>query len=1031
MRLWQRVREFLGFPTVAFTDSPPRPIDQVIMEMVGAGTEPKVSRTEALSVPAVQRGRNLICSIATLPLIQYGPDQQVVDNRLLSQIDPDVANVVTLAETLEDLLFESVSWWRITGFSWDGFPATARHLDYSSVSVTPPVGRSPAPLPSGLDPREGIIYVDGLPVGGREIIRFDSPNRPILKVGARAIRRAVLLDMAAKMYADDPRPQDYFTPADGVDPADDATIATMLANWKRARKLRSSAYVPAALKYNAVDSPSPADLQLVELQKHAGLDLANMLCVDPEDLGISTTSRTYANAVDRRRDRINDVFALYMRAITDRLSMGDVTKRGYHVAFDLDDYMRANPTERWNVYKIASDLGVVDAPWIAQEERLPKPPPKPKPVPVVAPMPDQLDPQAVDATDTAGMRFDNGEPLQFADVPMASFRVDSQRRIIEGLALPYGQVASKFGLKFEFANGALQWGSVNRVKMLRDHVMSNAIGVAQRLTHVNAGLDVRFKIARGVEGDNALQLAEDGVLDGLSVGVDFDIATDTIPHPTKEGVLLVRRADLKEVSLTPMPAFDDARVTKVAASRDDGRNHMEDCATCGQKHAPGVACSPAPPAPPGATGLGLNEDQLKLLLTRPGALESLFKAQNPAKPAVPDGAFTLSAEQLDTLIKSGGLGILLGAPQITQPAQQEPEKREVVNPTTRQTTVTATKEPLPYRFDREGNLTKGIQYDFSSDLISGSQGDGAAMQRAQSFLEAMAPLFGTTAFDVDKADAATLNPNINRPDMYVDQKEFSYPIWDAISKGTLADATPFVLPKFNSSSGLVAAHSEGVEPTPGTFTATSQTITPSAVSGKVEITREAWDQGGNPQLSGIIWRQMVRAWFEALEASAVTLLDGLTPTGITLSTAAQDDVLVGELEAGIAALQFVRGGLRMRDMFLQVDLYKALVNATDADGRKLLPRIGPVNANGTVSDFFADLDIAGLRGRPSWALAATGTVAASSYLFDRNDVHGWATPPQRLQFEYRVAYVDVAIWGYKATANTDLTGIRELIYDPA
>lgn len=1039
MRLWRRIRGFLGFPVRTFADSPPRPIDSVILEMLGRGSEAKVSRSQALSVSAVQRGRNLICSIATLPLIQYGPEWRVVRNPLLEQLDPDVANVVTLAQTLEDLLFEGVSWWRITAFGWDGYPAFVRHLDFGTVSVDPPTGRSPSPLPSGLDPREGVVYVDGEAVGGREIIRFDSPNPGVLKVGARAIRRALLLDQAAALYADDPRPQDYFTPTENADPADDQDIEDILSDWKAARKARVTGYVPAALKYNTVDTPSPADLQLVELQKQAGLDLANALGVDPEDLGVSTTSRTYQNAVDRRRDKINDVLSPFMRAITDRLSMGDVTKRGHMVAFDLDDYMRANPTERWNVYKTAEEMGAITIDEIRDEERKPPIPPQQAQPPVVPDAPPVPDDQSVGATAPVPTGFiklaasDEERQLQFADLPVHEFRVDRQRRIIEGLALPYGQVAGKYGLKFEFANGALKWTSVNRVKLLRDHDMSQAIGVATNLTHTSKGLQVRFKVARGDEGDRALELAEDGVLDGLSVGVDFDISTDTVPHPSKEGVLLVRRADLRETSLTAMPAFDDARVTKVAASRDNGRNAMDDCATCGQQHAPGACPTPQPPTnTPEPAGLQLSADQLQALLTRPGALQALV-ATPPAQPPPPEGAFTLSADQLDALIRSGGLGTLLGMPQLapTPPPAPAPEERQTVNPTRRTVSVTATEEPIPYRFDREGNLTKGHTYDFSTDLISGSRGDSEALQRAQQFLLHMAPMFGGAQFDIDKADAAALNPNINRPDLYVDQKEFSYPIWDAINKGTLADATPFVLPKFNTSSGLVAAHVEGVEPTPGAVTATSQTITPSALSGKVEITREAWDQGGNPQLSGIIWRQMVRSWFEGLEAAAVALLDGLTPTGITLSTAATDDILVGELESAIAALQFVRGGMRMRDFFLQVDLYKALVNATDADGRKLIPRIGPVNTNGTVSDFFADLDLAGLRGRPGWALAASGTVAASSYLFDRNDVHGWASAPQRLEFQYRVAYVDVAIWGYKALANTDLTGVREVIYDPA
>jgi hypothetical protein len=57
---------------------------------------------------------------------------------LLRQIDSQVPNVVTLSQTVEDLLFEGVSWWRIKAFGWDGFPAEAQHLDVSTVSTNAP-----------------------------------------------------------------------------------------------------------------------------------------------------------------------------------------------------------------------------------------------------------------------------------------------------------------------------------------------------------------------------------------------------------------------------------------------------------------------------------------------------------------------------------------------------------------------------------------------------------------------------------------------------------------------------------------------------------------------------------------------------------------------------------------------------------------------------------------------------------------------------------------------------------------------------
>lgn len=462
---------------------------------------------------------------------------------------------------------------------------------------------------------------------------------------------------------------------------------------------------------------------------------------------------------------------------------------------------------------------------------------------------------------------------------------------------------------------------------------------------------------------------------------------------------------------------------------------MDECATCGQRHDPSAACPATPPAnTPPSGGVQLNQDQITALLRRPGAIQALVAAQQPQRnepdrPGVPDGALVLSADQVDSLIRAGQLGALLGVPQLTQVPEPEPQ-RQIVDPT-RRTVSASVSEPAPYRFDRKGNLTKG-QHDFSTDLIAGSKGDKAALERAQRFVMQQFEALQAAQFDVDKTDVAALNPTRQRPDLYVDQREYRYPMWAAIEKGTIDDATPFVVPKFNSASGLVGNHTEGTEPTPGTFTATSQTITPTPVSGKVEITRVAWDQGGNPQLSGLIWRQMLRAWFEALEAAAVAVLDAATPTAIALTAGGgtTGQTLDSEITAAFAALQFIRGGFSMDTMFSQIDLYQALVAAKDDAGRRLYPALGPSNASGTASSRYSAIDVNGVVALPAWALAASGSVVASSYLFDREVVHGWATAPQRLEFQYLVDHVDLAIWGYKATAITDITGVREITYDP-
>ena len=538
-----------------------------------------------------------------------------------------------------------------------------------------------------------------------------------------------------------------------------------------------------------------------------------------------------------------------------------------------------------------------------------------------------------------------------ADHHGVSFSVDREQRVIRGLALPYGvPVRTRDGWLRFHKGGARVPAQLSRNKLLRDHETRSAVGKLIEVDDTDAGLMVAYQVGRGPAGDEALTLAEDGVLDGLSITALFALGTDSTYHQD-DGVHDVHAFDWPETSLTPMPAFDDARVTTVAASTDTIGGDM----------------------PEGT------EDQ-----TPNG------------------GALVLTEAQFGALLD-----------------RVAPEPRADVAPRVEVT------EPAPYRFDRRGTLQRG-SHDFSTDLFAASKGDKAASDRTTEFVRVQ--------FDIDRADVTTLNPSRNRPDMYVDQREYRYPVWAAINKGSLADITPFVFPKFNTSSGLVAAHTEGVEPTPGTFTATSQTVTPGAVSGKVEITREAWDQGGNPQMSGLIWRQMQRAWFEALEARAVAVLDAATPAALATFTAGggtDKRTLVAEMTAGLAGLQFIRGGFSMDTMFAQIDLYKDLIAAKDSSARPIYPALGPQNTYGTVRDRFGAIEIApGVTALPAWALAASGSVAASSYLFDSESVHGWASAPQRLEFQYRVAYVDLAIWGYAATAISDINGVREISYDP-
>ena len=295
---------------------------------------PRVSRLEAMSVPAVKRSRDLIAgSLGSLPLNLIGPDKAPIDWSLFRQPEPDVPRSVTLMRTFEDMLFEQVAWWKITAVGWHGKPVEVVRLDPRSVTVLKDLK-----VYETVRGNQG-YQLEWLP--DEQIIRFDGPNDPLLVAGARAIRACIALDAAALNHANGSPPVDYFTPAEGADPADDADIIDMLDAWAIARQTRSTGYVPAALAYHMAGW-NQEQLQMAEARQHAVLEIARLCGIDPEDLGVSTTSRTYQNSQDRYAARIKDTLRQFAVAFEDRLSMNDISPRGFTARLDFADLLRSD-----------------------------------------------------------------------------------------------------------------------------------------------------------------------------------------------------------------------------------------------------------------------------------------------------------------------------------------------------------------------------------------------------------------------------------------------------------------------------------------------------------------------------------------------------------------------------------------------------------------------------------------------------------------------------------------------------------------
>lgn len=143
-----------------------------------------------------------------------------------------------------------------------------------------------------------------------------------------------------------------------------------------------------------------------------------------------------------------------------------------------------------------------------------------------------------------------------ATAGVISLHVDVASRTIEGVAVPYGRVARTRSRRYRFAPGALRYDDVGDVRLLREHDRSLRLGRMVEHEERPVGALTRYLVDRGRRGDEALALALAGRL-GLSVGVDFDAPTDTVPDPQHTGVTFVLRAFWRETSLTQWPAFHD------------------------------------------------------------------------------------------------------------------------------------------------------------------------------------------------------------------------------------------------------------------------------------------------------------------------------------------------------------------------------------------------------------------------------------------------------------------------------------------
>lgn len=164
----------------------------------------------------------------------------------------------------------------------------------------------------------------------------------------------------------------------------------------------------------------------------------------------------------------------------------------------------------------------------------------------------------------------HGKAQQFETTGTLAFRADRPGRRVAGVIMEWDTLAVSKGVRFRFPRGSITWpDDVTRVKLNLRHDWEHVVGFAESIEETSTGLEAVFRLARSADADEALQLAEDRVLDGLSIEPAIERSHR---DPAEPSVHLVeqRGARLVGVALTPHPAVDNARVTAAAFSLAPG-----------------------------------------------------------------------------------------------------------------------------------------------------------------------------------------------------------------------------------------------------------------------------------------------------------------------------------------------------------------------------------------------------------------------------------------------------------------------------
>ena len=332
-----------------------------------------LDRNTALQVPSVMRCRNLVAGVISsidLELYKKSTGVELESPLWLDQPDIRQPRSVTIAMTVDSLLFYSVAYWRVTSlYADDGRPSGFEWVSNSRVTVTT----------NQYGDQVDYYSVNGVraPMSGiGSLVTFQSLLPGVLEVGGRTIQSALDVQKSAAVALATPMATTDIQKAASVAAATpmattiikntgadlpEAQVQGLLAAWKAARASRSTAYLTSTLEAQNLGF-SPKEMAYAEASQYLATEISRLMNVPSYMISADmNNSMTYQNILDARKEFVAYSLQPFISAIENRLSMDDITAHGNVVRFAIDEtFLRADTGARLDAIEKMLNLGLID-----------------------------------------------------------------------------------------------------------------------------------------------------------------------------------------------------------------------------------------------------------------------------------------------------------------------------------------------------------------------------------------------------------------------------------------------------------------------------------------------------------------------------------------------------------------------------------------------------------------------------------------------------------------------------------------------